>query len=290
MKLKIFQKGFNYSQDGRGNRLIFHLQGCNMHCPWCANPEGMPLQGALFVEKEWLRESCCPKGAVKDGSLDRGMCHSCDDMPCIHQMRQKGIRLSYQEIEVEELVEECKKSRPMFFDGGGVTITGGEITMQFDAVKEFLARLGEEGIHRAIESNGSHPKMEELLPLVDEWIMDVKHYDSTKHKEWLGIPNTGILANMEMAVNRHSDVLLRIPLMPGFNNAPEDVNGFLKVFAICAGKENVRVEFLTYHEFGKGKWEQCGRVYPMKPGKILPETLKLYTESFKNTGINVVHT
>jgi len=39
--VKIFQKGFNVSQDGPGNRLVFHLFGCNMRCPWCANPEGL---------------------------------------------------------------------------------------------------------------------------------------------------------------------------------------------------------------------------------------------------------
>lgn len=69
MRMKIFQKGFNYSQDGSGNRMILHLQGCNMNCPWCSNPEGMPLEGAILTQKEWLEESCCPHGAVKEGSL-----------------------------------------------------------------------------------------------------------------------------------------------------------------------------------------------------------------------------
>ena len=43
--MKIFFKGFNYSQDGPGNRLVYHLQGCNMRCPWCSNPEGMSFSG-----------------------------------------------------------------------------------------------------------------------------------------------------------------------------------------------------------------------------------------------------
>ncbi len=39
--MKIFEKGFNFSQDGPGNRLVYHLSGCNMRCIWCSNPEGM---------------------------------------------------------------------------------------------------------------------------------------------------------------------------------------------------------------------------------------------------------
>lgn len=61
--VKIFNKGFNYSQDGPGNRLIYHLQGCNMKCSWCANPEGMHIDGELIVENEWLIDDICPYGA-----------------------------------------------------------------------------------------------------------------------------------------------------------------------------------------------------------------------------------
>ena len=53
MELRIFGRGFNYSQDGQGNRLVYHLKGCNMHCPWCSNPEGMSFDGkanAVTVE------------------------------------------------------------------------------------------------------------------------------------------------------------------------------------------------------------------------------------------------
>lgn len=289
MKLKIFQKGFNYSQDGRGNRLIYHLQGCNMHCPWCSNPEGMPVEGAIFVEKEWLTESCCPKGAVKDKVLMRDKCRDCEDKPCIHS-RQKGIRLSFKEEEVDTLVRECVESRPMFFDGGGVTLTGGEITLQFQGVKELLEKLKAEGIHTAIESNGSHPKMEEYLPLVDEWIMDLKHVDNAKHQKWLGVPNTSILHNIRMAAEQHRDVLIRIPLIPGFNDGSEDIRelaGFLKT---CAVRENVRVELLSYHEFGKGKWEQCGFTYTMQPGRIKQETIAQLEWQLTQEGITVVRT
>ncbi|MCD7819121.1 MAG: glycyl-radical enzyme activating protein [Lachnospiraceae bacterium] len=290
MKIKLFQKGFNYSQDGRGNRLILHLQGCNMHCPWCSNPEGMAPGGVLITEKEWLRESSCPKGAVQSGRLDRSVCQDCNDRPCIQKKRQKGIRLSYQEYEVSEVIRECIDSRPMFFDGGGVTLTGGEITLQFDAVKELLSGLKAAGINTAIESNGSHPRMREYLPLVDEWIMDIKHTDDKKHKEWIGVSNKQTLKTIQMATEEHGDVLLRIPLIPGFNDSREDAEGFASFFSSCAKRPNVRVEILAYHEFGKGKWEQCGYEYRMKPDRISPDTLQYFQKRFMDEGIHVVRT
>ena len=137
MELRIFQKGFNYSQDGPGNRLVYHLQGCNLHCPWCANPEGLPLRGGV-------------------------------------------------DYTIAALVDEVISSKMMFFDGGGVTLTGGEVTVQPEEVREFLSELHRLGIHTCIETNGGSDCLEALFPLVDYLIMDIKHYDSDIHKAVIG--------------------------------------------------------------------------------------------------------
>ena len=252
-KIKIFQKGFNYSQDGHGNRLVFHLQGCNMKCPWCSNPEGMSLKGTYMIEKGRSRLSC-------------------------------------KEYTIEEIVKESVRSKPMFFDGGGVTLTGGEISMQFEAVKELLKNLKEEQIHTAIETNGSHPRMEELIPYVDQWIMDVKHYDEEKHKAWVGITLENILKTLKSVSEMHEDMLVRVPLIPGFNDSEEDAEGFAKCFTQNANKEKLKIEFLSYHEYGKQKWEQCGMEYKMPNIRLASGTVKKFEEIMQRNGIVCVRT
>lgn len=291
MKLRIFQKGFNYAQDGRGNRLILHLQGCNLRCPWCANPEGLRPEGALMTDRDWLTGSCCPRGAVADGVLDRNQCRSCADRPCA-TLRQKGIRLSCVEREVDDVAAECAASVPMFFDGGGVTLTGGEVCMQLDAVKALLERLGEAGIHRAVETNGSLPHTCELLGLVDEWIMDVKHWDDETHRRWVGAGNAQVLKTLARATAEHPDVLVRIPMIPGFNDGEADAPAFARILAPHAARPNVRVEVLAYHEFGKAKWASCGLEYPMPPdtGRIAPESRRRLEDALRGAGMNVVRT
>lgn len=290
MLIKIFQKGFNYSQDGTGNRMVLHLQGCNMRCPWCSNPEGLLPDGVLMAESEWLDESCCPKGAVKNGNLDRKMCAVCDEKICVKGRRQKGLVWSCRNYEIDEIVKECAAAMPMFFDGGGVTLTGGEISLQFGAVKELLKKLGECGIHRVIECNGSHPRMEELVPITEQWIMDVKHYDDEKHRKWIGVSNRQTIQNMEKISGIHPDMLIRVPLIPGFNDSREDAKGFADLFAERLHGENTRIEFLLYHEFGRVKWEQCGQDYSMAHGKIAPGTREYFEDKMKEKGLHCVRT
>ncbi len=287
MHLKIFQKGFNYSQDGQGNRLVYHLQGCNMKCQWCANPEGMPIDGVIFTDKEWLRDELCPHGAVREKELNREMCERCEMKECLTaKYRSKGLRCSFEEKTVDEVFEEIVDSSPMFYDGGGVTFTGGEATMQFDELKNLLIRLKEVGIHTAIESNGSHPKMPELFPYIDQLIMDCKHWSPERHKEYTGVEITHTLENLKLAakMNKHLDV--RIPLVGGVNSSEEDMKEFVELFKTFAG-DNVTFEILKYHEFGKKKWEECGWTYEMTDeANVTYDEIKYFKELISSSGLN----
>lgn len=268
--MKIFQKGFNYSQDGDGNRLVYHLQGCNMRCPWCANPEGMVPEGVLVAEEEWLLESVCPHHAIKEKKVDRTICSVCKNRECITEHNTKGIYLSYEEVAAADLVREAMSNAMMFYDGGGVTFTGGEATIQFEELKEVLLELKEQDIHTALETNGTSQRLPGLFPYIDQLIMDCKLCDSEKHEKYTGISNAQIIKNIRKAAEIHPCIHVRIPLIGGVNDSREDRRDFLRFFQEIKG-DNVTFEILSYHEFGKKKWGQCGWEYQMTKDAYVKE-------------------
>ena len=148
--MKVLQKGFNYSQDGPGNRLVYHLQGCNFRCKWCSNADSIPMSN--------------PR--AKDYTVD-------------------------------EIENEVLRSRMMFFDGGGVTFTGGEATLQSKELELILKKLKADGVNTCMETNGSYAKLPELAGSIDVLIIDLKHFDDDKHRYWTGASNAATKRNLE---------------------------------------------------------------------------------------------
>lgn len=242
MELKIFGKGFNFSQDGPGNRLVYHLKGCNMRCPWCSNPEGMlPEKGDFYT------------------------------------------------LSSEEIVNEAMLSIPMFFEGGGVTFTGGEATLQPEGLLHTVKLLREKGISVAIETNGTMKNLPELFEHLNHLIIDLKHPDDEIHKQITGVSNQITKQNILKAAKYGIDTLIRIPLIGGFNASAEARNGFVE-FLKQVSCSNVRVEVLKYHEYGKDKWEKCGFEYTMKDAFVTEQIRLDFENELKNAGLTVVRT
>ncbi|MBE7024173.1 MAG: radical SAM protein [Ruminococcaceae bacterium] len=233
--MRIFNKGFNFGQDGPGNRLVYHMQGCNMRCIWCSNPEGMPQKGG-------------------------------------------------KKYTVEELFDECKRSRMMFFSGGGVTFTGGEATTQFAELVTLLKMLKEEKIHTCIETNGTAKELSILLQYIDYLIMDFKHFDNEELKRYTGVGNEIIKRNFEENCKLGRQQHIRIPLINGINT--ENPKGFAGYFSKF-DTSNTVFEFLTYHEYGKEKW--CEE-YQVKNGFVPEETLNKFKEIFINHNLKLITT
>lgn len=280
----IFEKGFNYSQDGPGNRLVYHLQGCNMRCPWCSNPEGIEVKPPIMTMKGFIPKEYCDKGAIVDGRLDRNVCFTCNDQYCIQTKNAKIYQKAY-EMTVTGMLEEIKSCRPLFFDGGGVTLTGGEVTVQFEEVLQLFKVLKQVGINTAIETNGTHKKLIELMAVTDHVMMDLKHALADKHLEYTGLPIEIVMKNLTDILKTGKEVLLRIPLISGINE--NDAVYFLERLQPVNCK-NLNIEFLRYHDYGKDKWKACGYHYTIEDGKIKEEVYQTYLETFKE--FNVVRT
>ena len=242
MQLRVFQRGFNFSQDGPGNRLVYHLQGCNLHCPWCSNPEGLSLGGG------WT-------------------------------------------ITPEALAAEAVRSRLMFFEGGGVTLTGGEVTLQWEAVLHLLTLLKAEGIHTCIETNGTSPYLPRLFPVLDLLIMDIKHYDSARHKAVIGMGIEQTTANLSAALNAGQQVALRIPLIGGFNASAEDAEQFAALLNRLNTGKRATVELLPYHEYGRSKYDKLHLPYTMNSDAHVSDETRLQMEEIlRRSGLTVIRT
>ena len=156
--------------------------------------------------------------------------------------------------------------------------------LKADELKELLEKLQVAGIHTAIETNATSPRLIELVHYIDYLIMDFKHYDSLVLKQFTGMGNEGIKANFEAICAMGRQVHVRIPLINGFN--ADNPEGFAAYFA-SQDTQNAAFEFLPYHEYGKDKWKTP---YMVQDGYISEETLQQFKEVFKEYGLNVIST
>lgn len=267
--------------DGGGIRTLVYLKGCPLRCLWCANPEGQEFKPQLFAFPERCIgcghcEAACPDGAGRRADRPTPAaclgCGRCADACPANARRLFGRRMS-----VDDVLEVVLKDRPFYRkSGGGVTLSGGEPTAQPAFAHALLAACRRRGLDTAMETCGhaSFPLLAGLAEHLDLILYDLKHMDREVHRQLTGVPNDLILDNLRQLGAMGVPVLVRVPVIPGYNDAPVNL---LETAAFAARVPSVRaVELLAYHEFGTGKYAHCGRVYPL-PDLPLPNRERLRT-------------
>ena len=214
--------------DGPGIRTIVFFKGCFMRCAWCCNPESQ--------------------------SYD------------IQVMQEKGKeKIVGQDVTVEEILPEILADEQYYWrSGGGVTLSGGEILGQPDFARDLLRACKEHGLHTAVESTANAPyeNIEKILPYLDLYLMDIKHMNSAKHKEYTGAENTLILENAKRLAQSGVELIIRTPVVPGFNDTAEEIRAISKFAATLPGvKEH---HLLPYHRLGQDKYAGLDRNYALK--------------------------
>jgi pyruvate formate lyase activating enzyme len=275
--------------DGPGIRTVVFLKGCGLECRWCSNPECISLHAEVGFIKS-LCTKCgkcsgvCPAGALdyqedKFPRIDRERCTGCGI--CSTVCAYKAL-ITYGKTMIAEEIYDIVKRDKMFYEasGGGVTVSGGEALLQPQLVVGLFEKCRQDGIHTCVETSGyaAESAFQQVLPLTDYVLFDLKLMNPDKHQQYTGKPNNLILSNAKLVAESGVVTLYRMPLVPGINDDEQNIKdtaNFLKGLA-----NNARIEVMPYHRLGKGKYESLGKKYLLLDVPI-PE--QEYLEPIKET-------
>lgn len=230
--------------DGNGIRTIVFLKGCVLRCRWCCNPES----------QEYKIQTMMVQGKPKVIGRD---------------------------VTVAEVMETVEKDRPYYRrTGGGMTLSGGESLCQPQFAQALLRAAKDRGINTSMESMGcaKWETIESILPYLDQYLLDIKHMNPAKHKEFTGRSNELMLENAAKIADSHmTELSIRVPVIPGFNDTPEEIRD---IVAYTKKLGNVkRLHLLPYHRLGQDKYTGLGREYLM--GDVEPPANEKMRELLK---------
>lgn len=248
--------------DGPGIRVTFFLKGCPLACSWCHNPEG------ISPDPEQIEE--------------------------IHRIGEKEYRRNEEAgkyYNVSDILGILDRER-IFIDHshGGVTFSGGEPLFQAEFLSEALAACKREGYHTVVDTSGyaDTSKLLSVIPYTDLFLYDIKHLDDNIHYTNTGVSNILILNNFDILMNNSKNVIVRIPVIPGFNDDASSL-GQLRNFLTEKKKDNLkRIDLLPYHRTGIAKYRKLKKENKMEgiesPDK---ERMRELEEYFSVTGIRI---
>lgn len=195
------------------------------------------------------------------------------------------------ETRPEEILEMAVSQKPFYGKRGGITFSGGEPTMQAEALAPLFRELKAQGIHICLDSNGGiwNRHVEELLGLTDLVLLDVKQINPERHRRLTGRSNEQTLRTAAWLEEHNRPFWLRYVLVPGYSDAEEDIRRLGETLGNYQSIQ--RVEILPYHRLGVHKYEAMGWDYRLKDVKEnSPEQLKrteaLFREYFPVVVVN----
>ena len=278
------------TEDGPGIRTTVFFKGCPLRCAWCHNPESISPQPQM----QWLENRCmgclscldaCPQHGLRrepDGiERDRALCTACGS--CAEACPANAMERLGKEVTAGELARELLKDRSYFEkSGGGVTLSGGEPTLQPAFARALTALLKAAGVSVALDTCGlcTRATLESLLPVVDVILYDLKLVDAEAHERWTGVDNRQILDNLNWLANELPQrypahrLWVRTPLIPGATDRREVIT---EIGAFLGGLNGTveRWEICAFNNLCRDKYRRLGMEWTFAAAPLLePATLE----------------
>lgn len=250
---------------GRHNALSGHLGRV-----WLITRPRAPNLGLCLKE--------CPENAIyvveSDGKvrINWDLCTNCGK--CVPVCPTAALYEFGQEMGVEQVLTEVEQDQAFYSQsGGGITLSGGECTLQPAFSAALLSEAHRRGINTAIETAGNAPWefFRQVVEHADTVLHDHKLTDPERHKQWVGTDNARIKANFKRAYETFPDktFIARTPVIPGVNDDEAHIRAVLEF--IKPYKNVVDYQLLPYHRYGEGKYGFLGRVYELKDFPYVPD-------------------
>ena len=250
--------------DGPGIRTTVFLKGCSLHCPWCCNPENISYQPQFYCQKR--------KCIADNGVCPYGTCTFADQVVT----PQKLMSLTSEDVErcksgaigiygkwytEGELYTELMKDAMFWGKEGGVTFSGGESLLQWDALRGLLERLKSSGTHLCVETSLFIPCeiVLKALELIDHWIVDIKLLDEERTKQVLGGDVTLYFRNLDAVAHSGRTVWLRHPRIKGYTDDKKTENA---IQMLLQKYPSFVYQVLEGHHLGDEKYASLGKSVP----------------------------
>lgn len=295
----VFNIQFHSTEDGPGIRTTIFMKGCVMRCPWCHNPEGLKRSPELV----WYDIRCigaqncidvCPNSALELTSegmkIDRTRCDACGK--CVDACPAAAFEVTGKLYTVDELIAKSVQDK-VFFEksGGGVTLSGGEVSLQADFIASYMQALKKEGIHVALDTCGGTrwEKLRRLVALSDLVLYDIKIMNSESHVTYTGVSLDLVLQNARNIAQEGKPMWVRTAIIPGFNDSEDNIRQTARFI-----RNNLvttqRYDLLAFNNTCSTKYHRLDLAWDLEKQELLSEQrMECFARAAKDEGLDCVH-
>ncbi|MEM5774909.1 MAG: glycyl-radical enzyme activating protein, partial [Anaerolineaceae bacterium] len=207
----------------------------------------------------------CPQKTItlQDGLIQKSnQCDLCGQ--CEQVCTAQAWEITGKHVTAQSVLEQVMQDRPFYEEsGGGVTFSGGEPLQQVDFLETCLLLCKTGGLHTAVDTAGHIPfiSLQRIAPVTGLFLFDIKTLNEQSHQIFTGQPNRRILENFVRLASIARQILVRVPVIPGFNDRLEDIQSIGRFV-----KENThvrRIDLLPYHRLAYEKYKRLQTPYTL---------------------------